>query len=401
MLFHIIDNKKECNSIFVNDHIDKQPDYSMLSKTWSFDSSLLDHNIDFASLYVGGKNIDQCCPEHLKEEWDDIKKKHFSYLRSFQKAKVISSDYCFYDLVPESFVLDYNKVKSKITDYVFKNFRKPENYDFLVGLSDLVNDISKRPLNVDANKMNDKLHQYKARKFREKLSRTSPFVNYNVFGTVTGRLTTKKDSFPILTMDKAYRDILSPNNDFFLELDFNAAELRCLLALNGQPQPDGDIHEWHREKINNIYSENLTREEIKVKMFSWLYGGESATLGMPEIENFYNKVGTVEKYWDGQYVNNPFGRKIECDRFRALNFIIQSTTSDIFLRKAIKIKNALKGKKSYIMGLIHDSMVIDFSGEDREILKSLIDEFSNTEFGKFKVNVKAGKSYGSLKELSL
>ena len=53
------------------------------------------------------------------------------------------------------------------------------------------------------------------------------------------------------------------------------------------------------------------------------------------------------------------------------------------------------------MGLIHDSMVIDFSGEDREILKSLIDEFGNTEFGKFKVNVKAGKSYGSLKELSL
>ena len=57
MLFHIIDNKKECNSIFVNDHIDKHPDYTMLSKTWSFDSSLLDHNIDFASLYVGGKNI--------------------------------------------------------------------------------------------------------------------------------------------------------------------------------------------------------------------------------------------------------------------------------------------------------------------------------------------------------
>jgi DNA polymerase I-like protein with 3'-5' exonuclease and polymerase domains len=134
-------------------------------------------------------------------------------------------------------------------------------------------------------------------------------------------------------------------------------------------------------------------------MFSWLYGGESATLGMPEIENFYNKVGTVEKYWDGKYVNNPFGRKIECDRFRALNFIIQSTTSDIFLRKAIKIKNALKGKKSYIMGLIHDSMVIDFSGEDREILKSLVNEFSNTEFGKFKVNASIGTNFGNMRKL--
>lgn len=401
MLFHIIDSKQKCKSVYTENRIDKDPNYKLLSKTWSYNPTLKDYDIEFASLYTGGKTIDESCPEHLKSEWENVKRKHFAFLNSFKQAKVRAGDYCFYDLVPESFLLEYNTVKSKITKYILSSHKKPNNYNFLVELSGLADDISTNKLNIDKSAITPYLHQYKARKFKDKLSKIDPHIRYNVFGTVTGRLTTKKESFPILTMDRAYRGILKPSNDFFVELDFNAAELRCLLALNDQPQPETDLHLWHQKKINYLYSENLNRDEIKTKMFAWLYGGPNASLGMPEIENCYNKQGVVKKYWDGEYVLNPFGRQIKCDQFRALNFIIQSTTSDIFLRKAIEINNMLKGRKSLTMCLIHDSMIIDFSGEDRAILKNIIQEFGNTEFGKFKVNVKIGNRFGNMKDVSL
>ena len=54
-----------------------------------------------------------------------------------------------------------------------------------------------------------------------------------------------------------------PQNDWFLELDYNAAEVRTLLALSGKDQPEEDIHEWN---IKNIYDGDLTREEAKRKI---------------------------------------------------------------------------------------------------------------------------------------
>ena len=51
-------------------------------------------------------------------------------------------------------------------------------------------------------------------------------VDYDIFGTVTGRLTTKRDSFPMLNLKREFKRFVTPKNDVFLELDFNAAEIR-------------------------------------------------------------------------------------------------------------------------------------------------------------------------------
>jgi DNA polymerase I-like protein with 3'-5' exonuclease and polymerase domains len=96
-------------------------------------------------------------------------------------------------------------------------------------------------------------------------------------------------------------------------------------------------------------------------------------------------------------VVNHFGRRIKADQFHALNAIIQSTTSDTFLRRAIAVNKILEGRKSFTMGLIHDSMVIDFDREDKGLLKNLIKEFGNTDLGLFKVNTSLGTDFGNMR----
>ena len=397
MLFQIIDNKQQCTSIYSNKEIISEPEYNKLSKTWTYNSVLKDKDIEYASLYAQGQNLDQCCPASLKEVWEKVKQKHFAYIKSFEEAKVKYNDYCFYDLVPESFVIEYFDIKSQITEHVLNSYDKPENYEFLLELSELVSDIEKHKINIDLKQIDNDLHEYRTRKFKEKLARMRPHVSYNVFGTITGRLTTKKDSFPILTLDKNYRKIIKPQNDWFIELDFNAAELRCLLTLNNQRQPEEDIHEWHGHILNRLSDKNMDRNDIKRKIFGWLYGPPNVSLGIPQIERYYDKTKALQQYWNGEEVINPFGRKIKADEFHALNAIIQSTTSDTFLRRAIAVNKLLEGKKSFTMGLIHDSMVIDFAREDKDLIDNLVEEFGNTDLGIFKVNASLGTNFGNMK----
>ena len=397
MLFEIIDQKQQCKNIVLNNQIISNPDYNELSKTWSYHSSLKDHDIDYACLYTEGKTLDECCSDKLREDWNNTKQKHLAYIRSFKEAKVQSNDHCFYDLVPASFVIEFFSMKNKITDHVLSNYDKPENYDFLLDLLKLTTDIRDKELRINPAAINNQLHQLKTRNFHKKLRECSPHIDYNIFGTITGRLTTKKDSFPILTMNKDYRSVIEPNNDWFIELDFNAAELRCMLALNDQSQPEEDIHEWHGHIFNRLFDLEMNRDDIKRKIFGWLYGPPSASLGIPEVERHYDKKKVMQKYWDGKEITNPFGRKIKADEFHALNAILQSTTSDTFLRRAIAVNKLLEGRNSLTMGLIHDSMVIDFDRNDKDILENLIKEFGNTDLGKFKVNASLGTNFGNMR----
>ena len=398
MLFQIIDNKQQCPNIYANKAVISEPQYNKLSQTWSYNSVLKDQNIKYAYLYAQGQNLDQCCPDILKEKWNEVKEKHFAYIKSFEEAKVQFKDYCFYDLVPVNFVIEYFDIKSQITEHVLDSYEKPSNYNFLVELSALIFEIEQNPLSIDLSALDDKLHQLRTRNIKEKLMRLRPYISYNLFGTITGRLTTKKDSFPILTLDKNYRKTIKPQNDWFIELDFNAAELRCLLALNNQLQPPEDIHEWHGKIFNRLLDCEMSRTEIKRKIFGWLYGPPNASLGIPQVQRYYDKQKALEKYWNGEEIINPFDRKIKADEFHALNALIQSTTSDTFLRRAIAVNKLLKGRKSFTMGLIHDSMVIDFDRNDKDILENLISEFGDTDMGVFKVNASLGTNFGNMRK---
>jgi DNA polymerase I-like protein with 3'-5' exonuclease and polymerase domains len=63
----------------------------------------------------------------------------------------------------------------------------------------------------------------------------------------------------------------------------------------------------------------------------------------------------------------------------------------------IKVFNLLKDRKSHIAFSVHDSLVIDFDMEDKDLLSEMVNVFSETDLAKFKVNMSIGKDYGSMR----
>jgi hypothetical protein len=394
MIFQTLDNKRECVGVFLNGelHFDNVPDN--LTRTWSYSSFLEDYDgIEYAFLYAK-RPLDEACPRHLGDEWDSINNRLKAFLTAFKESKIDLSKNCFFDLVPQKFLKQYCSVRNKITEYVINNYHKPENYDFLVNLAKITHDMKFRDLNIDKTELRDLMHEEKTRKFAYKLGHISHSCNYNIFGTKTGRLTTKKNSFPILTMDKRYRKIIKPTNDWFVSLDFNGAELRTFLALAGISQPDVDVHEWNRI---NAYNEVGSRKEVKERFFAWLYNMESKDYLSHRIYG-KSREKVIEEYYQNNSITNPFGRSISADDYHAMSYLIQSTCSDVVLRQMIKLNKYLQDKDSFVAFCVHDEVVLDLTDVECKLINVLVEYFTNTPLGNFKVNVNYGKNYGEMRE---
>ena len=394
MQFQTLDDKSECVGIYCEGDLFFNEELSAdLSHTWSYASFLGDRNVEYAQLYCRGKSLQEVCPEALRPRWDSVKKKYLSFLKSFRTARVSLNENCFYDLVPRKFLLEWCYVRDLICAHVFENYERPDNYDYLLQLTKAVDSIKWNRLNI--NKNNLTMYRTKHRKFTKKINQILPYCRFNVNGTKTGRLTTFKDSFPILTLDKELRCVLEPQNDYFVELDFNAAELRTLLALQGQAQPTEDIHMWN---IKNIFGGNLARDKAKKRIFAWLYNPESDD---EMCEHFYGRADILKKHYKDGVVKTYFGKQIPSEPRTALNYIIQSTCAENVLRQMIKVSSYLKDSKSFVAFPVHDSIVIDLATEDKHKLDELVNIFSETELGRFMTNISVGHNFGNLKKLEV
>lgn len=394
MVFQTLDDKKDCVGIYLDGKLrfdDELP--SGLSRTWEYSAFLRDQDIQYAKIYCGGMSLKQVCPEPLRDRLQAVEKRFMSFIKSFNTSRVSLDENCFFDLVPSKFLLEWCYIRDLICDHIFETYERPKNYDYTLELVKVIEEIKHNKLNIDKREL--KLYKVKHLKFLKTLKTLKPYCKFNVWGTKTGRLTTIKNSFPILTLDKEFRSIVKPKNDFFVELDFNAAELRTLLSLLGKEQPQEDMHAWN---VENIFKGNISRDDAKKRIFAWLYNPESKDR---LCEKFYDRETIIDKYYDGRKVTTPFGKEIESQERTALNYIIQSTCAENVLKQMIKVSNYLKGTKSHVAFPIHDSIVIDLSVEDKERLPELLEIFSQTDLGNFKVNVSVGTNFGNLKKLGV
>lgn len=393
MIFQALDDKKHCAAVYVDGEIyyDEKPDLP-LTGTWSFSPHIDGGDIRYAQIYSGGKTLNEVCPSEFAPEWEQISSRMQAYIRSFTLAGVSLNENCFYDLVPERYLKEFCEIKNEICKHVFQEYEKPENYDFLVSAGKMISKIASRPLKLNFNNISGSFGNPYVRSLRKKFNTGSHPVRYNLFGTKTGRLSTTRNSFPIHNMSKDTRAVIEPINDYLVELDFNAAELRTLLALSGKQQPQQDIHDWH---INNVFEGNETRDEAKRKVFAWMYNPERRDVC---LDKMYDRRSVLEKYYDGTRVKTIFGREIEADSKHALNYIIQSTTSDLLLDRMIAIDSALSGMNSFASFCIHDNLVLDMRADECYIIPELVKLFSETKLGKYKVNMRVGRNFGDMRE---
>jgi hypothetical protein len=390
MFFTIVDSKQDCFEVFFeNEMRDKLSEDAAV--TWSYSPYIGRPDIEYVSLYFQGDNLDAACPEHLKENYNFYLERLKAYLRSFKHCKLSLEDNCFYDLVPRPFLKGYLESKNKIIEHVYKNYKRPPNYEHLCKVQTLCKETEIYKLNLDFRRMSGQMHAPRARKFTKKYKNINK-IKYNMFKAITGRLSLANNSFPILNMPASYRSIVMPNNDFFVELDFNANELRVFLALSGHEQPNIDMHDWN---VKHVFRGIQTRKEAKERIFAWLYNPNSKDL---LANRAYDREGLKEKFWDGKIVKTPYGREINSDDFHSLNYLIQSTSADLVFEQAYNIYEYLQDKPSTFAFMMHDSVIIDFCKEDLAHLEEMVDIFSNTKYGKFLVNVSAGKDYGDMQK---
>ena len=333
----------------------------------------------------------KACPEDLKEDWIALTLKTKAFMKSMQTSKINLNDNCIFELLPDFFLIDFYSMKNKITEHIFDTVQKPSNYDFLSELYQFLYEISQRDLklNFDNLQWSDK----KTRDAFNKVRNTKNKIEYSPWVTATGRLSTKPNSFPILNLNKELRSYIEPTNDLFIELDYNAAELRVLFALLERDQPSSDLHEWIGE---HIFNGKYERDQVKKKVFSWLYNPKAKN---KKLNEFLCRQDVLDKYYDGRFVETPYDRCIEVDQERALNYVIQSTASDLFLTSAMKVDKMLQERKSFVAFCVHDSLVLDVSIEDKAMLNNLAEQFSKTKLGDFKTNISIGKNYGSMKRV--
>tara|TARA_R110002020_G_scaffold73627_2_gene188931 strand:+ start:4433 stop:5653 length:1221 start_codon:yes stop_codon:yes gene_type:complete len=405
LLFQTLDDKTECVGIYADNQLifDLEEFSPELTQTWKYAPYLRGLDVEYISLYLEGRPIRESIPEYLQDDWDDACQKIVAFKRSLAISKVNTYENCFFDLVPRRLLMEFCEVKNKITGYISTNVQRPPRYQFYKHVSMLLEDISHRQVSIDKQIISSYLGDSKLKNHARNIMQAAPYVQYNLFGTKTGRLTTKKGSVPILTMNKEFRAAIQPQNDYFLELDFNGAEVRTLLGLLGKEQPRGDVHDFH---LNEIFTKINTRAQAKVAFFAWLYGSKTAADAqeMVSLAKYYKKGELLQKYWDGNTVRTPFKKEIrDTSEHHALNYLVQSTAAELTLKQAVKLEYLLHKQShgSHIAFLIHDAVVIDMKKEDEHLLKSLVTLMSSTNFGNFMVNIKRGKTLGSMKDVQL
>ena len=251
-------------------------------------------------------------------------------------------------------------------------------------------------------KFNDKFDDYfkpKCKKFSIKEDHIYGW--YNPY-TTTGRPVNNFNgiNFVALKHDNGERDTFEPDNDFFVEMDYDGYHPRLIGDIVDY-QFAGNVH----TTLAEIYfkSKKITPQqykESKTLTFKQIYGGiDKANLHHPFFKKTQDFINII---WD------EFNRKgeVKCGSYtiskkdhpkihsqKLFNYYIQATETETNIRKMKVVQDYLKDKKTRLVLYIYDAFIFDVAKSDG---KKTLTDLKKILSEKFPVKIKTGKHYGAL-----
>lgn len=198
------------------------------------------------------------------------------------------------------------------------------------------------------------------------------YTRYNLYN-VTSRPTNAFNgiNFLALTKDNGSRAAFVPENDRFIEFDFDGYHLRLIASMINFDLPSNQsVHEYLGKQY--FAKNELTPEEYqesKKITFRQMYNGvEDQYKHIPFFKEVAELVDTLEEEYRGTgQIMLPNGRIFRQSGFTAqklFNYYIQCLETVNNVKKLTKLKELFQGKKSKVVLVVYDSILVDFSTED-------------------------------------
>jgi len=226
------------------------------------------------------------------------------------------------------------------------------------------------------------------------LSRGKIYTHYNLY-TTTSRPSNTFNSvnFAALNKDDGERMCYMPENDMFVEMDFQGYHPRLI----------GEMVEWHFPKDKNTYELlgqllNVSQQDAKELTFKQLYGGVwSEYQNKPffkDVNMFIDDMWSTYQY-GGKYEteNRIFIPDADMTQAKLFNYIVQSKETSTNIELLEKVLDYLKDKKTKIVLYTYDAFLFDYSKEDGDILQDIVNMLE------YPVTIKQGNTYHGLTKI--
>ena len=355
------------------------PKVYLLDKKWHSYFLDLPNGIDlyFTLLDIEGKIPDVQCYTPV----------HLDYYEKFKYSPVVNN------YIPIS--KHYERCEcmfEMVKDYVGRE----SNTEWQNKYTEVYKWVEEQGILVD-EKLFDKYFEtpWKGRSLRD----SKVYSSYNLYN-ITSRPTNAFNSINFLAFNKenGSRMAFIPQNDAFVEFDFDGYHLRLVANLMNLELPqDQSVHEYLGKQY--FGKDELTPEEYqesKKTTFRQMYNGvEDEFKHIPLFRHIAEFVKAMwEEYKRAGYSILPNGRKIiqeNANPQKLFNYYIQCLETVNNVKKLSKLKEYLQNKQSKVLLVVYDSILIDYSAEDR---KGTLAEIKNIlEAEGYRVKAKKGHNY--------
>lgn len=297
-------------------------------------------------------------------------------------------------LIPISKHYEESELIFGMVQNTIKNFEPNDQFNFQNSYtSDVFYRIEKNGVKVDKNCFisyyRDKLHFPEFNLFKGKI-----YSQYNLYN-VTSRPSNVYNSinFAALNKENGERQCYIPENDRFIEIDFQGYHPRLIGELIGFDFPE---YKNTYEYLGWILG--VSKQEAKELTFKQLYGGVwEEYKDKPFFKNVasFTQCVWLEYQAKGLYStdNKIFIQDKEMTPSKLFNYIVQSYETSTNVKLLKSVLSFLEDKKTKLVLYTYDAFLFDYSEEDGDILTQI------TNLLQYPVGIKQGKTYHGLEKI--